>query len=229
MFGRNPVRGPEPGDGSVLWVQEVFPTLQGEGPFAGRPAVFVRLGGCNLTCVWCDTDFESSTWRPTLDELLAAVDAARPPACSLVVLTGGEPFRQPIGPLVVALLARGLHVQLETNGTLWQELPVEGVSLVVSPKTAMLHPMLRARATAFKYVVAAGESDPGDGLPVRSTRVPDREERLARPEPGVPVYVMPRDDREPVRNAAHLQAAAALALRHGYTLTVQLHKLLGLP
>src|SRR4051812_2880501 len=106
MFGRNPVRKQEQGDGGTLWVQAVFYTLQGEGPFSGHPSVFVRLGGCNLRCVWCDTDFESSSWRPRLDELLARIEAVRPESCDLVVITGGEPFRQNIVPLVRHLLER---------------------------------------------------------------------------------------------------------------------------
>lgn len=59
MFGKNPKRPPETGDGSTLKVVEIFPTLQGEGPFVGQPSVFVRLGGCNLACDFCDTEFET--------------------------------------------------------------------------------------------------------------------------------------------------------------------------
>ena len=66
MFGTNPSRKQVLDDGQELWVQEVFYTLQGEGPFSGQPALFIRLAGCNLRCFWCDTEFESSTWRPGL-------------------------------------------------------------------------------------------------------------------------------------------------------------------
>ena len=123
MLGRNPVRHQILDQGEQLWIQEVFYTLQGEGPFSGHPAVFVRLAGCNLKCFWCDTDFESSEWHPNLEELLAQIEKVRPTHCKLIVLTGGEPFRQDIAPLINALLSRKLHVQLETNGTLWLDLP----------------------------------------------------------------------------------------------------------
>jgi 7-carboxy-7-deazaguanine synthase len=59
MFGKNPIRPPEKGDGTTLKIVEIFPTLQGEGPFVGQPAVFVRLGGCNRACSFCDTEFEA--------------------------------------------------------------------------------------------------------------------------------------------------------------------------
>ena len=59
MFGKNKILKPEIHDGNNLDVQEIFPTLQGEGPYAGWPAVFIRLGGCNLACDFCDTEFET--------------------------------------------------------------------------------------------------------------------------------------------------------------------------
>jgi len=55
--------------------------------------------GCNLACYWCDTEFESSTWKPDLEGLLEKISQLRPDACDLIVITGGEPFRQNIKPL----------------------------------------------------------------------------------------------------------------------------------
>lgn len=229
MFGANPRRAPEPA-GAPLWVQEVFYTLQGEGPFLGRPAVFVRLGGCNLACWFCDTEFESSAWRPEPPELLEAVKAAIPAGarCALVVVSGGEPLRQAVGPFVALLLAEGFAVQFETNGTLWTPLPDDPrVSFVVSPKTARVHPEVARRAIAYKYVVAAGELDPEDGLPLTNMQRKGGEpHRLARPEPGsaARVMVMPLDAQDPEANARHAAAALGTALAHGYDLTLQAHK-----
>ena len=59
MFGKNPIRKPENHDGNFLKIQEIFYTIQGEGIYSGYPAVFVRLGGCNLACKFCDTEFET--------------------------------------------------------------------------------------------------------------------------------------------------------------------------
>lgn len=231
MFGQNPARGQNLAGAGQLWIQEVFYTLQGEGPFVGEPSVFVRTGGCNLKCYWCDTDFESSTWKPHLPELIAAIAAARPAHCDLVVLTGGEPFRQDIRPLVSALLEAGLRVQIETNGSLWVPLPDHPrLTIVCSPKTKRLHEAIMPRISAFKYVVAAGEIDPEDGLPAVSTQQRStRTVRLARPATAAPIFVMPRDDQDESRNRANLEACAAAALQHGHRMAVQLHKLLNLP
>ena len=230
MFGTNPVRKAVRDGGDVLWVQEVFPTLQGEGPFVGHPAVFVRLAGCNLRCFWCDTEFESSEWRPTVGALIERIEAARGPGCDLVVLTGGEPLRQDVTALLTALLAAGWRVQIETAGTLWVELPDHpALTVVCSPKTPRLDPRLEARIDAYKYVIGAGEVDGEDGLPAVSTQRRGAAARLARPRPGVPVYVMPRDDQDSDRNRANLAAAVAVAREHGYRLGVQLHKLIDVP
>ncbi len=229
MFGNNPSRKQVNDDGRRLWIQEVFYTIQGEGPFGGQPALFIRLAGCNLRCFWCDTEFESSQWVPKLDELLQRAAQLRPASCDLVVITGGEPFRQNIAPLVEALLGEGLRVQIETAGTLWVELPEhERLTIVCSPKTPRLNPSLERRISAYKYVLAAGEID-ADGLPTRSTQVRDKADRVARPRPGATVYVMPRDDHDQRSNAENLAACVKVSMEHGYRLTIQTHKLVGLP
>ncbi|MFY0580462.1 7-carboxy-7-deazaguanine synthase QueE [Cystobacter fuscus] len=227
MLGSNPRRRQEVSDGQQLWVQEAFYTLQGEGPFSGQPAVFVRMSGCNLCCFWCDTEFESSTWCPSLDELVARVESLRPLVCDLVVITGGEPLRQNIAPFVEQLLERGLRVQIETSGSLFLNLPEHPrLFIICSPKTPRLHPLLVPRISAFKYVLAAREVAGEDGLPVMSTQKPGTLVRLARPPPSIPVFVMPRDDREPERNRANLRECTRVALSFGYTLSLQTHKLL---
>ena len=59
MFGKNPILPPKKTDGKNLDIQEIFATFQGEGIFTGFPAIFIRLGGCNLACQFCDTEFDS--------------------------------------------------------------------------------------------------------------------------------------------------------------------------
>ena len=100
-----------------LKVHEIFLSLQGESTFAGRPCVFVRLTGCQMRCVWCDSAhaFYDGTWR-SLDEILAEVAAL---TCPLVEVTGGEPLLQPsVLPLLRELCDAGYEVLLETGGGL---------------------------------------------------------------------------------------------------------------
>lgn len=229
MFGSNPIRPADHGDGSTLWIQDVFQTLQGEGPFTGKPALFIRLAGCNLSCFWCDTEFESSTWRPNLPDLMARVMATKSATCRLVVITGGEPFRQNIRPLCERLLDLGLEVQFETNGTLWIPLPEsDRITIVCSPKTPTLNIELTKRISAYKYVIKHGETDTTDGLPTASTQRPNEPCHIARPEGDRPVFVLPLDELDAQKNKLNQQACIDIALKFGYQLTLQTHKILNM-
>ena len=78
MFGRNPTRGQVFDDGTSLTLQGLpWATIQGEGPYAGSPATFIRLWGCNLKCYFCDTDFESAPVSRTVKEVVEMCDAQR--------------------------------------------------------------------------------------------------------------------------------------------------------
>lgn len=221
MFGKNPKRPPETGDGSQLNVVAVFPTLQGEGPFAGQPSVFVRLGGCNLACDFCDTEFEDFS-AMQLAALRAEIRTQAADLRDLVVITGGEPLRQNIVPLCEALLAEGYRVQIETNGTLWRPLPA-GVHVVCSPKITdgayhPLRPDLLARVDALKFIVRAGEGAYHTVGEVGQSAAPCR----------IPTYVQPMDEGDPARNAANTAHALNLAQTQGHHLSLQLHKMLGI-
>jgi organic radical activating enzyme len=179
MFGQNQIMKREFDRNGVtqpFLVQEVFHTLQGEGPFSGQPAVFVRFAGCHLACTFCDTDFESAAHNQSLDELVRTIEDCRGQA-RLVVLTGGEPMRQTLHKLVGRLVDgfEGVAplfgvVQIETAGTFWEPelLPFiqrEKLVVVCSPKTRYVHPLLRSNCDDWKYVVRAGSF----GAPARLT------------------------------------------------------------
>jgi organic radical activating enzyme len=159
MFGNNPKRSLLKGDGNVLEIQEIFVTIQGEGLYAGWPAVFIRLGGCNLSCSFCDTEFESYNQIKLLQIINEVQFIARERNISLVVITGGEPFRQPISKLCDWLLEVGFMVQIETNGTLYQDVDWR-VDIVCSPKNTKgkyfpIHPDLLERISAFKFIISS--------------------------------------------------------------------------
>jgi 7-carboxy-7-deazaguanine synthase len=99
----------------VLTVHEIYPSIQGESTFAGRPCVFVRLTACDLRCQWCDTPYAfTGGQKMSVDDVLAEV---RRHECQLVELTGGEPLLQPDAiPLMERLVDEGFDVLLETGG-----------------------------------------------------------------------------------------------------------------
>lgn len=101
----------------ALRISEIFYSLQGEASRVGLPTVFVRLTGCPLRCVWCDTEYSFTGGEPaTIASVLAEV--ARHPARQVCV-TGGEPLAQKeCLPLLVALCDAGYDVSLETSGAL---------------------------------------------------------------------------------------------------------------
>jgi 7-carboxy-7-deazaguanine synthase len=108
---------PDPGLGATLRVTEIFHSIQGESSRVGLPTVFVRLTGCPLRCLWCDTAYAFGG-----GELLSLADILRRVAgfdCVTVCVTGGEPLAQKnCLPLLAALCDAGRSVSLETSGAL---------------------------------------------------------------------------------------------------------------
>jgi 7-carboxy-7-deazaguanine synthase len=99
-----------------LPVMEHFYTLQGEGFYQGRAAYFIRLGGCDVGCVWCDVkDSWDASMHPMLsiDTLTEMVTATKTP---LVVITGGEPLMHDLTALTTSLQAKGIETNIETSG-----------------------------------------------------------------------------------------------------------------
>ena len=115
-------------------IVEIFNSVQGEGYHTGTPSIFIRFGGCNLQCSWCDTDF--SKWdKMSVSEIMAVLskwDTKR------VIFTGGEPAMQKLRPLSDELHSKGYNIAIETNGTIELE---DGLVdwICVSPKD-MLYP-----------------------------------------------------------------------------------------
>lgn len=216
-------------DGSILEVHSIFSTIQGEGPFAGRPAIFIRLAGCNLQCPSCDTEYTEGRKQLPIEDIISVIAKIDCADHTIIVITGGEPFRQNIAPLVDLLDTCGFVIQIETNGTL---APMQGFVfnpvVVCSPKAGKVHPSLQGYITAYKYVLSHDSIDPKDGLPILALNH-SASPKVARPHAGFDgeIYLQPMDAQDHDTNAANIQAVVNSCLAFGYTLQLQIHKLIG--
>lgn len=191
----------------MLQLAEIFYSIQGEGEHTGKPAVFVRLAGCNLSCDFCDTDY-SLKFFATVDDIVAKVRALGND-CPMVVLTGGEPFAQREAlALIEALRKDGRRVHIESNGTIASDLP-EDVWLTVSPKERVDERMAK-RANEVKLIV--DERVPENWLELFA----DKQTLLLQPEGNKPKNV-----------AIALEYAKAHPGR--FRLSLQTHKFIGAP
>ena len=205
-------------------VKEIFYTLQGEGANAGRAAVFCRFAGCNLwsgreddrasaECRFCDTDFvgtdgERGGRYATADELAdACLAAAGDAEADLVVLTGGEPMLQVDDALIQALHARTFTIAIETNGTLPVPRAIDWIC--VSPKAGTKIEQRSGDELKVVFPQAGLDLDAFETLPF--------EHRFLQPMDGPDVN-------------ANTQAAVAYCKAHpSWRLSLQTHKLLGIP
>ncbi|HET6895741.1 MAG TPA: 7-carboxy-7-deazaguanine synthase QueE [Candidatus Baltobacteraceae bacterium] len=191
----------------MLQLAEIFYSIQGEGAFTGTPAVFVRLAGCNLSCDFCDTDY-SLKFFASVDQVIARVREAGGD-CPMVILTGGEPLAQSESlALIDALRRDGRRVHIESNGTIYTELPSD-VWLCVSPKERVDARMI-ARANELKLIV--------------DERVP--EEWIAQANDTQAVLLQPEGNK-PKNVALALDFIKAHPRR--LRLSLQTHKLIGVP
>jgi len=241
--------------GDKILVTSVFSTIQGEGPYAGYPAMFVRLAGCNYgskqdMCSWCDTSFEFDKGKAyNLNELLAElISTSGYNPKQVLVITGGEPTLQ---PNLLALIVRAshffAHIQLETNGT-QPKFFATAVNLhmqsyfksVVSPKANERlgkYPQVANEvlwhASCLKFVMTADPTSPHHTVPQWAL------------ESGKTIYVSPMavyaeaykgevasiwDDGliDKAATAANYHYAAIYAMEHQLLLSLQQHLFIGL-
>lgn len=187
---------------------EMFESLQGEGRNTGRPCVFIRFAGCNLKCPWCDTDV-ARRFSLTLEELVKEVKGFR---AKSVILTGGEPtIAEGMPELVAALKREGYWIAVETNGTndaAWLSF-IDYVAC--SPKAEFPDSVKIASADEVR-VVASSEDVVGFCREIRR--------RISATD----YYVSPCERDGDIGFAV---AKSVLSKLEGWSLSVQLHKLLG--
>ena len=211
-------------------IAELFYSLQGEGSLVGVPSVFIRSSGCNLRCAWCDTPYTS--WQPegTELDLNQIVDEVRAHPARHVVITGGEPMIQPeMVPLTERLRALGMHITIETAGTVFQ--PVACDLMSISPKLsnstpagnfAEPHDRLRIQPTILAELIARYEyqlkfvvENPADLQEIRALM-----EMLAAPRERV--ILMP-EGTEPARLAERGLWLAEICKEEGFRFSPRLH------
>lgn len=223
MFGKNPKRGIVKSENGALDVQEIFATIQGEGPNVGRPSIFVRLGGCNLACDFCDTEFEDFS-QMSLDEIISEIDKLSGEMTGrrthrLVVITGGEPFRQPIEKFVGELIARNYLVQIETNGTIFRKIH-DDAEIICSPKASSgkffpLNEGVLGSVKALKFIISKNKK-PYDEIP-----------DVGQERYKIPIYLQPMDEYDEEINQENMQFCRELAEATGNFISLQIHKILG--
>jgi 7-carboxy-7-deazaguanine synthase len=225
MFGKNKILAPINNNGDFLEVTETFKTLQGEGPFVGMPAIFIRLGGCNLQCNFCDTEFDNFK-KIHIDEILLKINSLafnedNIKTHKLVVITGGEPLRQPIEKFCELLIANNYLVQIETNGTLYRRLPSQ-VKIICSPKVVnnkyhRIREDLLKIISCFKFIISFNNSD--------YSNVPE----IGQSDYNIEVFVQPMDEYDQLKNFENTKRAIFLCDKYGFRLSLQTHKILSLP
>lgn len=225
------------GERPSLVVSEIFgPTVSGEGPTLGQRCAFLRLGGCNLDCSWCDTPYTWDASRHDLRAELTRVDAddivkrLLALGCKFVIISGGEPLLQQRyagwGVMLCGLRDAGVRVEAETNGTL--EPAAETVRLlsrfVVSPKLAHsgVAEDRRIVPAALKALAATGKAV--FKFVCRSADDVAEAAGLARAHgvPGRRVWIMP-EGRDSATLRRHLGAIADPAVSAGFNVTTRLH------
>ncbi len=177
-------------------ISEIFgPTVQGEGPLIGRPTVFVRTGGCDYRCIWCDTlyavlpEYRAEWVLMTPAEIVGRVDALAGSKPVLVSLSGGNPALQPLAPLIALGRHKGHTFALETQGSVAEPWFAELDWLILSPK-----PPSSGMATdwaAFAACLEAAEGRPSCALKIVVFNDADYAyaQTAAARYPALPVYL----------------------------------------
>ncbi|MFF4053768.1 7-carboxy-7-deazaguanine synthase QueE [Streptomyces chartreusis] len=226
-----------------LVVNEIFgPTVQGEGRSMGRRCAFLRLGGCNLSCSWCDTPY---TWdwtgvadsgvahdpgkelhRRPVDDVLAELLAF---GTDLIVISGGEPLGQQerLVPLVQALTAHGKEIEIETNGThaAHPELVAAGVRFNVSPKLSHSGDAPNRRIVPDALASLSALPSSTFKFVCQNSRDLDEVGELVEKFDLASVWIMPIG-RTADEVTKHMGDLADAVVERGWNLTTRLHTLL---
>ena len=185
-------------------IVEIFNSIQGEGHHTGTPSIFIRFGGCNLKCSWCDTEFD--VWeKMTITEIIKTVEQW---PTRRIVYTGGEPAIQDLGPLSKELHSRGYNIAIETNGTV--ELK-DGIVdwICVSPKANASFILKKGHELKIVFPQCGMNPRQHEGLEFEH------------------FFIQPMDGQNQKEN---IELAKKFVAKHSqWKLSIQTHKILGIP
>lgn len=217
-----------------LIVNEIFgPTIQGEGPSAGKRCAFLRLSGCNLTCAWCDTpytwDWEGLNGIPFDQKAesreMTVFDAhyqLTGIGVGLYVISGGEPMiqQQALGPLIDRLMSGGREVEIETNGTIIPK--ISPTRFNISPKLShsKVRDSKRIKQKALQAYVGKGIFK----FVCQNENDLDEIDAIATIAsiPASDIWVMP-EGRSPEELKRSLDLVSDAAISRGWNITNRLH------
>lgn len=215
-------------------VNEIFgPTVQGEGPSAGKRCGFLRVSGCNLTCSWCDTPYtwdwtgqngqafnkENETHSMSVYDILYELTGM---GVDLVVVSGGEPMMQQeaLNPVIKRLRASGFEVEVETNGTIQPK--IDPTRFNVSPKLA--HSGVRDKIRFKPDVLKSYVGQSIFKFVCQNLTDLDEVAKIAT-EVGIPnkdIWIMP-EGRDAKTLMSHAEVITDEAIIRGWNITGRLH------
>lgn len=209
----------------MLKVNEIFFSIQGEGPYVGWPAVFVRLSGCNLKCRFCDTDHSSFKEMEEKDIIKEIFDLSHYALKSpIVVITGGEPFMQDITELCRLLVKNHFYINIETNGTLYpgdkfnklirSDSKMRGrIHFVISPK-GNVNDFFNFPIKTWKILVRG------------STNIMELNKKYNLMDSNV--FIQPIMLKRKDKTKENINKAVEICKEYGFRLSLQTHKFIGI-
>ncbi len=203
----------------TLKISEIFPSLQGEGLRQGEPTLFIRFSGCNLRCRFCDTKYAWSEGKElSVEEIFQKIESInkRLPT-RWICFTGGEPLLQDIKKLALRLKNQGFKIQVETNATLYQNLPVDWYSISPKPEQYFYHPQYLLKAKEVKVII------------VKDLRM-EVIRRLRKEFPDkTPLLLQPQGNRKwSIRLGLKILKKSAEEGLENIRLSLQLHRMVGI-
>lgn len=187
----------------TIAVSEIFgPTVQGEGAVIGKPTVFVRTGGCDYRCRWCDSKFAvlpeyRNDWRRLSPEEVFSQVKKLSPEPIMVTLSGGNPALQPLGTLIQLGKTEGYRFAIETQGTVTRDWFRDLDHLTISPKP----PSSGMQTDWAKLAHCAAAGGPGTEAVMKVVVFDDADYTYAKEVairfPNLPMYLQVGNDRLP--------------------------------